>query len=462
METVASVKEVSLTTAAMKSLAAGFKGQLIAPHDADYETTRRIWNGMVDRRPALIARCADAHDVASAVSCARERGLLLSVRGGGHNVAGNAVCDGGLMLDLSQLNGVAVDAAARTACAGGGCTWRDLDQATSAHGLATTGGIIPATGIGGLTLGGGLGWLMRKHGLSCDNLLSAEIVTADGKLCVASETENADLFWGLRGGGGNFGVVTSLRYRLHAVQRVVGGMLIHRMDSARDMLRFWRDFVAAAPDELGSTPVLLTSPEGEKVLAIVVCYCGDPSDGERVLQPLKDFSPPLADQIAVMPYTQQQGLLEADFPPGRLNYWKSSFLRELSDDAISVALEFFAQIPSVTSAIAFEQMGGAMSRVGEDDTAFSHRQEPFNFLVVSSWDGRTETEANVSWTRSIWRAMQPYAAGGVYVNYLDAPEDEGIERIKSAYGAAKYERLAALKRKYDPGNLFRLNQNIRP
>jgi FAD binding domain/Berberine and berberine like len=451
----------SLTVAVMKSLS-GFKGQLIGPRDADYESTRRIWNGMVDRRPALIARCADAHDVARVISCVRERGLLLSVRGGGHNVAGNAVCDGGLMIDLSRLNGVAVDAAARTARAGGGCTWRDLDQATSAHGLATTGGIIPATGIGGLTLGGGLGWLMRKHGLSCDNLLSAEIVTADGDLRIASETENADLFWGLRGGGGNFGVVTSLRYRLHAVGSIIGGMLIYRIDRARDILRYWRDFTATASDAFASMPVLLTSPEGEKVLAVVVCYCGDQSDGARVLQPLKDFSPPLADQIAVMPYLQQQGLLEAGFPPGRLNYWKSSFLAALSDEAIAVALEFFAGIPSATSAIAFEQMGGAMSRVGVDDTAFSHRREPFNFLVVSSWEDKAATDANVSWTRSVWRAMQPYAAGGVYVNYLDAPEDEGIERIKSAYGAVKYERLAALKRKYDPGNLFRLNQNIRP
>jgi FAD/FMN-containing dehydrogenase len=457
-----SPREASLSAVMARSLGRGFTGQVIEPGDPVYDVTRRVWNGMVDKRPALIAKCADVDDVARAVNCAREHGLLLSVRGGGHNVAGNAVCDGGLMIDLSALNSVEVDADGRMARAGGGCTWRDLDKASAAHGLATTGGIIPATGVGGLTLGGGLGWLMRKHGLSCDNLLSVEIVTAEGRRLVASPSENQDLFWGLRGGGGNFGVATALSYRLHPVRDVFGGMVIYPLAQAPEVLRFWRDFTRSAPDELMTMAVLLTAPDGQKVLAIVVCYCGDLQQGEQVLAPLRGFSKPLADQISVMPYLQQQGLLEAGFPPGRMNYWKSNFLSGLSDEAIGVVIEFFTRVPSATSAVAFEQLGGAMSRVAVDDTAFTHREAPFNLLAVSSWDGKAESDANISWTRALWEAMRSFSAGGVYVNYLDTSEDEGDERIKSAYGAIKYERLLALKRKYDPANLFRMNQNIRP
>ena len=455
-------KETGLSAVMARRLESGFKGRIIAPGDLVYDATRRVWNGMVDKHPALIARCVCVEDVMRAVGCAREHGLLLSVRGGGHNVAGNAVCDGGLMIDLSAMNGIEVNVDGRTARAGGGSTWRDFDAATAAHGLATTGGIIPATGIGGLTLGGGLGWLMRKHGLSCDNLLSAEIVTADDARLTASPTERPDLFWGLRGGGGNFGVVTQLRYRLHPVRYVLGGMVIHPFAEASSILRFWRDFTTSAPDELTTMAVLLTAPDGQKALAIVVCYCGDSREGERVLAPLRAFSTPLADQISVMPYVEQQGLLEAGFPPGRMNYWKSNFLAGLSDDAIATVIASFAEVPSATSAIAFEQLGGAMSRVDVDDTAFAQRHAPFNFLAVSSWDGKEPSEASIAWTRTLWQVMQPYSAGGVYVNYLNAPEDEGAERIRSAYGAVKYEQLLALKRKYDPTNLFRMNQNIRP
>jgi len=449
------------TKSAMEQFGRDLRGQLLRPGETGYDTARTIWNAMVDKRPAMIARCAGVADVIRSVNFARNHGLLLSVRGGGHNVAGNAVCDGGLMIDLSLMRAIRVDAPRRTARAEGGCTWRDLDRETAAFGLATTGGIIPATGIGGLTLGGGLGWLMRKHGLSCDNLLSADVVLANGELVAASPTENSDLFWGLRGGGGNFGIVTSFQYRLHPVDQVLGGMLVHPLERAHDVLRHLREFTKTAPDELVCMAVLLTGPDGAKILAVVTCYCGPVEQGERVLRPLRQFGPPAADQIATIPYVQLQGLLEAGFPPGLQNYWKSSFLRDLADEAIAVAIEAFRHVPSPSSAIAFEQLGGAMSRVGENDSAFGHRSAPFNFLVVSSWPDPADNSKHIGWTRSLAEAMQPFSAGGVYVNYLGHEADEGRDRIRAAYGAAKYERLLALKKKYDPGNLFRINQNIR-
>jgi FAD/FMN-containing dehydrogenase len=452
----------TLGKAAIEQLARGLRGQLLRPGEAGYDTARTIWNAMVDRRPAMIARCVGVSDVLRSVDFARNHGLLLSVRGGGHNVAGNAVCDGGLMIDLSPMRGIRVDAQQRTVRADGGCTWRDLDHETAAFGLATTGGIIPATGIGGLTLGGGLGWLMRKHGLSCDNLLSADVVLARGQLITASSTENSDLFWGLRGGGGNFGIVTSFQYRLHPVDQVLGGMVVYPPERAHVVLSHFREFAKTAPDELVCMAVLLTGPDGAKILAVVTCYCGPVAQGERVLRPLRQFGPPAADQIAPIPYIQLQGLLEPGFPPGLQNYWKSSFLRDLSDEAIGVAIEAFKHVPSPSSAIAFEQLGGAMSRVGENDSAFGHRSAPFNFLVVSSWPDAADNAKHIAWTRSLAEAMQPFSAGGVYVNYLGQETDEGRDRIRAAYGPAKYERLLALKKKYDPANLFRINQNVRP
>lgn len=452
----------TLSKVAIEQLARGLNGRLLRPGETGYDAARTIWNGMVDKRPAMIAQCAGVSDVRRSVDFARDHGLLLSVRGGGHNVAGNAVCDGGLMIDLSPMRGIRVDAQQRTVRADGGCTWRDLDRETAAFGLATTGGIIPATGIGGLTLGGGLGWLMRKHGLSCDNLLSADVVLASGELVTAGPTENADLFWGLRGGGGNFGVVTSFRYRLHPVDQVLGGMVIHPLERAREVLGYLREFTRSAPDELVCMAVLLTGPDGAQILAVVICYCGPIAQGERVLRPLRQFGPPVADQVAPIPYVQLQGLLEAGFPPGLQNYWKSSFLRDLSDDAIAVAIEAFRHVPSPSSAIAFEQLGGAMSRVGENDSAFGHRSAPFNFLVLSSWPSPADNSKQIAWTRSLAEAMQPFSAGGVYVNYLGHETDEGRDRIRAAYGPTKYDRLLALKKKYDSGNLFRINQNIRP
>ena len=451
----------TLTASAIEQFRQGLRGELLRPGESGYDSARKIWNAMIDKRPAMITRCAGAADVIRSVNFARDHGLLLSVRGGGHNIAGNAICDGGLMIDLLPMKSVRVNARERSARAEGGCTWRNLDHETAAFGLATTGGIIPATGIAGLTLGGGLGWLMRKHGLSCDNLLSADVVLATGEMATASPSENSDLFWGLRGGGGNFGVVTSFEYRLHSVDQVIGGMVVHPLERAQQTLGFLRDFTKTAPNELVSMALLLTAPDGAKILAIVVCYCGPPAEGERILRPLRQFGPPAADQIAAMPYVQQQGLLEAGFPLGLQNYWKSSFLHELSDEAIAVAIEAFRRVPSPTSAIAFEQLGGAVARVAEADTAFGHRDAPYNFLVVSSWPDAADNATHIDWTRSVAHAMQPFFAAGVYVNYLGHEADEGRDRIRAAYGLAKYDRLIALKKKYDPSNLFRVNQNIR-
>ncbi len=451
-----------LNASGVEQLRQKVRGTILLQGDNGYEGARRIWNGMIDRRPALIARCSGTADVMLSIAFAREHGLLLSVRGGGHNVAGNAVCDGGVMIDLSLMKGVSVDLQRRTVRAEGGCTWRELDQETAAFGLATTGGIIPATGIAGLTLGGGLGWLMRKHGLSCDNLLSADVVLADGTRLTANATQNPDLFWGLRGGGGNFGVVTSFEYRLHDVSQVLGGMLVHPLDRAHDVLRFLREFTPTVSDELACMPVFLTGPDGAKILAVVVCYCGPVAEGERALGPLRNFGPPAADQIAAMPYVQLQSLLEAGFPPALRNYWKSNFLRELSDEAIATLIESFREVPSLTSAIAIEQLGGAVSRTADDETAFAHRGARFNLLVVSSWPNPADDAVNIGWTRSVWQAMQPFSTAGVYVNYLGPETDEGADRIKAAYGSSKYARLVVLKKKYDPINLFRLNQNISP
>jgi FAD/FMN-containing dehydrogenase len=454
--------DASISSSHIDKFAQTLRGQLLRPGAAGYEVARTIWNATVDRRPSMIVRCAGAADIVRSVNFARDHGLLLSVRGGGHNVAGNAVCEGGLMIDLSPMRGIRVDPRARTARAEGGCTWRDLDHETAAFGLATTGGIIPTTGVAGLTLGGGLGWLMRKYGLSCDNLLSADVVLASGELVTASPTENADLFWGLKGGGGNFGVVPSFQYRLHPVQQVLGGMVFYPLERAHQALAFWRNFTRTAPDELTSTAALLTGPDGAKVLAIVVCYCGPLADGEPVLRPLRTFGPPAADQVTSTPYVQQQALLEAAFPPGLQNYWKSSFLPDLGDDVIGLAIEAFRRVPSPTSAIAIEHLGGAMTRVGKADSAFEHRDAPFTFLVLSSWPNKADSAANIDWTRSLHRAMEAFSTGGVYVNYLGAEADEGADRVKAAYGPAKYDRLLTLKNKYDPDNLFRLNQNIRP
>lgn len=448
-----------LDWATVQGFKASLRGTLLCPTDEGYEDARKIWNGMIDRHPALIARCAGAVDVIAAVNFARDHSLLVSVHGGGHNVAGLAVCNGGLMIDLSRMKGIQVDPASRTARAEPGVTWAEFDQETQAFGLATTGGFMATTGIAGLTLGGGLGYLMRRFGLVCDNLVSVDIVTADGQLRRASTTEHADLFWGLRGGGGNFGVVTSFAYRLHPVgPTVLGGLLIHPISAAKEAFQFYREFTPTTPDELTIYLGFATSPKGDPVVAFIVCYSGPTEQGEAVIEPLRKFGTPVADMVGPMPYTALQNLSREMFPAGRLNYWKSSFLYDLGDQAIDTMIAQFAGVPSPFSQAALEQLGGAVSRIGKDETAFSERSAPYNLIIVSAWTNPVENDKNIRWTREFWEAMRPYESEAVYVNYLDIDEQD---RVSAVYGET-YERLVALKNSYDPTNLFRHNQNIKP
>ena len=447
-----------LDHAAIARLQANLQGELIQPRDPRYEEARRVFNGIIDRRPALIVRCAAVADVIEAVRLARESNMLLSVRGGGHGVAGNALCDDGLVIDLSAMNRVRVDPANRTARAQGGTTWGHFDRETQALGLATTGGIVPSTGIAGLTLGGGIGYLNRKHGLACDNLLSAEVVTADGRLLKASPEENADLFWALRGGGGNFGVVTSLEYQTHPVGPVLAGEVVYPLAQAKEVLRFYRDWSAAAPDEVRADATLLSGPQGP-ALDVIVCYCGAIQEGEKVLRPIRSCGSPLFDSVAPVPYATVQNLLTEIFQPGRLHYWKAGFAQALSDEAIEELVDFFtANVPGFFAAVAIEHLGGAVSRVGPQDTAFVHRDVQHSLLVLRMWQDPAESEKNIDWARRCYRTAEPFLKPGVYVNYLG---DEGETRIRAAYGV-NYERLRAVKNTYDPTNFFRLNQNVRP
>jgi hypothetical protein len=442
---------------------ASLRGELLRPGEAGYDEARKVWNAMIDNRPALIARCAGVADVVSCVNFARANNLLIAVRGGGHNVAGNAVCDGGLTIDLTRMKSVRVDAARRTARAEPGLTWREFDRETQGFGFATTGGQISATGIAGLTLGGGWGHLARRYGLCCDNLLSADLVTANGQFLTASAAENADLFWGLRGGGGNFGVVTSFEYQLHPVGQVLAGIVAYPLEKAKEVLKLFRDFTTAAPDEMASGIVLITLPDGTAVAGIVVCYTGPLAEGERLLKPLRVFGPPLMDQIGPIPYTAAQQLIDAFYPFGLQNYWKSSFLKEVSNDVIDIMAAYCAKRPSpMCHGLIEHQLGGAVRRADREATAFAHRDVEYSFLALGVCADPAEGSKCVGWAREFWEAMQPCSTGGVYVNYLGREADEGPERIKAAYGSEKYARLVALKNRYDPTNLFRLNQNIKP
>lgn len=448
-----------IDAAALAAFRDRLHGEAIDPTHSGYDGARAVWNGMIDRRPALVVRCARTADVVAAVGFAAEQGLPIAVRGGGHSAAGLAVADHALVVDLSPMREVTVDPAARTATAGGGATWGDFDAATAVHGLATTGGAISTTGIGGLTLGGGIGWLMRAHGLACDNLITAEVVTADGRVVTASEAENAELFWGLRGGGGNFGVVTRFTYRLHPVTTVLGGLIVHPVERAPEVLRFYRDFTATAPDELTAFAGLMTAPEGARVVGLIVCYAGDPAEGERALAPLRAFGPPIADQVGPMPYTAQQSMLDAGFPAGLPVYWRAHFLNALPDEAIDTMCDHFSRVDSPLSAVLLEHLGGAVARVGRDATAFDHRAAAYNLAIISRWPDPAMADGSIAWTRGLWDDMSSHALG-VYVNYLGV--GEGQERVRAAYGDAKYRRLAALKAQYDPENRFRFNQNIQP
>ena len=451
----------TIDEARLSELTSGFSGQLLRPGEAGYEEARRIHNGLIDRRPALIARCLGAADIADAVNFARSSDLDIAVRGGGHNVAGNAVCEGGLMIDLSLMKGIHVDPKRRTVRAQGGVTWGEFNRETQVYGLATTGGVISTTGIAGLTLGGGLGWLLGKYGMCVDNLLSAEIVTAAGEVLRASSDENADLFWGLRGGGGNFGVVSSFEYQLHPIGPVVSGLVAHPFDNAKEVLRFYREFTASLPDDLTVFGGLLHAPDGSgtPIAVIILCHCGSLEEGEAAVRPVKEFGSPVMDVIGPTSYSETNMLMDDGFPKGALNYWKSSFLNELSDAAIETMVDQFSTCPSPMSGLLLEHFHGAATRVGETDTAFPHRRPGYNLLVVSEWQDPADSERNIAWARETYTAMEPYMARGRYVNYLG--EEEGEDPVASAYGP-NYERLRSLKNTYDPTNLFHMNQNITP
>jgi len=445
-------------TIAANELQPSFKDKILFEGDVEYDSARQIWNGMIDRKPALIAQCLDKEDIIQAVKFARKNELLVSVRGGGHNVSGNAVCDGGIMIDLSLMKKVEVDTKKKVAHVEMGATWGDFDKATQQFGLSTTGGLITTTGVAGLTLGGGVGWLVRKCGLSCDNLIEAEIITADGNIVKASLQENPDLLWGIRGGGGNFGIVSSITLRLHEVSTVIGGMIIHTRDKSKEAIQFYREFMKTAPEELTLYTALLTSPEGIPIVAFIGCYCGDIEKGEAVMKPLHEFGTPVADLIQPIPYLQMQSMLDAGFPKGNRYYWKSGFLKELSDDVIDVIVSHMESNPSPGSATILEMYGGVASHEPEGGSAYPHRQSEFDLVIISNWPDKQEDDKNINWTRNIWEALQRYLSHKAYVNALGV---EGADRVKEAYGD-NYQKLAELKRKYDPDNFFRMNQNIPP
>ena len=448
----------AIDAAAIQAFAQSARGTTLIPGDMCYDAARRVFNAMIDRRPALIVRCAGADDIVRGIEFARAHTLPLSIRGGGHSVAGNAVCDGGVMLDLSGMNAIRVDPEKRIAVAEPGLTLADFDRATQAHGLATPLGIVSVTGIAGLTLGGGLGWLNGKYGLACDNILAAEVVTADGRVLTAGTDENAELLWGLRGGGGNFGVVTSFTYQLHPVETVLAGTVTFPAERAHDAMRFYHEFSSMAPDELSTAGILGSDGDGHAIFTVALCYCGDMSEGARVLQPLQSFGPPTEVAIAPMDYCAFQSGGDAGFPEGRHHYWKASFLRELSDGAIEVLLHHAAHMPSPFSMVGLQQMSGVASRVDPRATAFAHRARQYDCNILAQWDDPANTPANVAWARRFFAAMEPFMERSVYANNLG---EEGEERVRAAYGA-NYDRLAALKATYDPTNLFHLNQNISP
>jgi FAD/FMN-containing dehydrogenase len=451
--------EMKVDQAGVQAFRRRLSGVVVCPGDQDYEAARAVWNGMVDRRPALIAYCANRQDVIEAVDFARTTGILTAVRSGGHNIAGASLCDGGLVIDLSRMNGVTVDPVNRTARAEGGALLADLDAATQTHGLATTTGVNSDTGLIGLTLGGGIGRLGRKHGLSCDNMLSAEVVTADGRVVDASEHENADLFWGLRGGGGNFGIVTAITYRLHPLgPMVLAGSLVYEWKRVRDALRLYAEFSAAAPDALCTDAALITMPDGNHGFAISAFYAGSMDDGERVLRPLRQALTPVADRIGPMSYVQLQKAGDASFPRGHRFYWKAQFLQQITEAAADALIDRFPSVPSPQSFFVFQQVGGAIARVPATATAYANREAAYDSFPVSIWSDPAADEANIAWAREMYAALRPFGMDAVYVNNLG---DEGHERVKAAYGE-NYDRLVTLKRKYDRDNLFRLNQNVHP
>jgi FAD/FMN-containing dehydrogenase len=451
----------AVTLASFADFAGQISGSIIGADDPGYDSARAVHNGLVDRKPALIVRSRTSDDVVAALAFARRAGLEVSIRGGGHNVAGRAVTDGGVMIDLAEMKGIVVDPARATVTAQGGVTWGELNDAAGAHGLAVTGGAVSSTGIAGLTLGGGLGWLMAKYGLAADNLLAVELVTADGDVLDVDAASYPDLFWALRGGGGNFGVATSFTYRVHPLRTIVGGLIAHPFEAAPDLLRFYRDAVAGASDDLTVFAGLVHAPDGSgaKLAALVVFHAGSARDAERELDPFKKWGSPLVVDVGQMPYPAMNTILDAGYPAGSLNYWLSSFTRGLPDELIDTAVERFATAPSAMTSILFEQFHGAVTRIGATETAVPHRAEGWNLVIPSVWIEPAETPANVAWSRETFAALRPNFGTGRWLNYLG--DDQAEDAIRAAYGP-NYDRLREIKRRYDPNNVFHLNHNVAP
>lgn len=451
-------ERVSLPAESLTRFRRRLQGHLLGAEHDSYDQTRRVWNAMIDRHPALIAQCAGAADVVESIRFAREHDLLVSVRGGGHGVAGKAVHDDALMIDLSRMKTVHVDPRRQTAQAEPGVIWQEFDRETQAFGLATPGGVVGTTGIAGLTLGGGQGWLNSKYGLTIDNLLSADVVTVDGECLRADQDRNADLFWGLRGAGANLGIVTSFEYALHRVAGIIGGMVAYPMNAATHVLRAYRDFASCQPDELTTYAAIVTPQDGHQVVALTFCYLGSPSEAASAIAPLRRITQPVVDTIGPMSYLDIQRINTEAFPPGRLGYWKSGLTAEISDELIERTVEYAMKVPSPLSAIVFADCHGAYSRVERTATAYFHRDMQYDLAILSSWEQPYDSDRNIAWTRDFFSAIEPYVRGGVYVNDL-GDEDHG--RVKTAYGD-NYLRLQQLKHRYDPENFLRLNQNIQP
>ena len=458
-----------MTDLSAQPTAPSFKGTVLAPGDPGYDDARRVFNGLVDRRPARIMRCTDAADVGSALLLARQEGLPVSVYGGGHGVTGSAVVDGGMCIDLRALDSVVVDPVARTARVGGGATWGAVDAATQEFGLAVTAGRVSDTGVGGLTLGSGSGWLERAFGFTCDNILEAQVVAADGRIVTTSAKENPDLFWAIRGGGGNFGIVTEFLFQLHPVGPIVlGGMLMYPASMARNLVRFWRGFMTDAPDEVGTGVAFITAPpldfvpepvRGQPVVGVVICYAGDPVEGAEVLAPLLEYGPPAINLVQPMPYVAVQRLIDEANPKGMRNYWTADFLAELTDEAVDTLVSHATAPRSPLSQVILVAGGGAIARVPDDATALGQRNAPWNIHYLSMWPDPADDDVNIRHTRSMAQAMKPWSTGRLYLNYIG---DEGPGRVEAAYGPEKYGRLQQIKRIWDPDNVFRHNQNIPP
>jgi len=434
-----------------------FRGSLFEPADPGYNEARRIWNASVDKHPRLIARCTGVSDVIAAVNFARANNLVTAIRGGGHNVGGRALCDDGIVIDLSGMRSVHVDSSERRVRVQGGTTLGDMDRETHVFGVAVPCGVVPKTGIGGLTLGGGVGWLVRKYGMTIDNLLSCQVVTADGKVVTASASEHQELFWALRGGGGNFGIVASFEFRAQPVHTVLGGLLAYPRPAAFDVIRHFRDFMQSAPDELTCYAALLHGPDGSPIVGVIPCYCGDVAEGERVLQPLRSFGTPVMDAVQPLPFPAMQSLLGAGFPDGNQNYWKSALQRELSDDAIATIVEQGNQMKSPLSFVVVEYYGGAAGRIATDATAYPHRNLPWDILFIAQWTDPSET-IHRDWARTGEESLRPFSANAHLASALDVESEEVID---TAFGA-NLPRLRTIKRKYDPTNFFHVNYNIKP